>query len=583
MPWLLRAEPWDPATGAVRPVYYSDAGFVSEPVDQPADTYWERRIDVSLSVRSSLFAGSDVGGESQTAYGAITLANGDGALDGLAELDWDGRLIEIRFSAAERPRWSDFEVVFAGTCEQLVPGDPLTVELRDRKALLDDPLQPAKWAGSGGAEGPETFKDRRKPLPLGVLRQIEPLWQDEANLVLAYADGPCGGVLVLEDQGRPLLAGPDYPTREALVAADLSGWGYGTCDALGLARLQATPNRPVTLDVLGRSRGAVTSATALPLTVSTVPGRRYVLKALVLRSAGSITLTANGTALSAAVAASGRVVLPFVATGTSTVLAAVPGADWSGSVAAVQVVEWLARFGDLAQFAIDQATSLEAADFLADDIEELNALAPQALSLWFDGGSEMTVRQAVDQLATGIGAWWGFDPLGRIRMGRFDAPAAVPDFIFTERDLLSLEPRQVDRRLKTLTVGYGRRWRVLSESEIAGMITGDDRAAKRSDWRTVQHADPAVAQASLMAREERLDLPLDSETEAKAEAQRRVALHGPRRAAFDAAVPFTAGLRPGLTVRLQDSRYGLSNGRNFRVMEASSSAAQEEHTLSVWG
>ncbi|MCG7363189.1 hypothetical protein MHZ93_18165 [Roseomonas sp. ACRSG] len=583
MPWLLRAEPWDPATGAVRPVYYSDAGFVSEPVDQPADTYWERRIDVSLSMRSSLFAGSDVGGESQTAYGAVTLANGDGALDGLAELDWDGRLVEIRFSAAERPRWSDFAVVFAGTCEQLVPGDALTLELRDRKALADEPLQPTKWLGTGGAEGPETFKDRRKPLALGVLRQIEPLWQDEANLILAYADGPCGGVLELCDQGRPLVAGPDYPTREALRAADLSGWGYGTCDALGLVRLQASPERPVTLDVLGRSRGAVTGAAALPLSVTTVPGRRYALKALVRRSAGSLTLTANGTPLGAAVAASGRVVLPFVATDTSTALAAVPGPGWSGAVEAVQVVEWLGRFADLAQFALDNATSLEAGDFLAADLTALNDLAPQALSLWFDGSSEITARQAVDQLAIGIGAWWGFDPLGRIRMGRFDAPAAVPDFTFTERDLLRLEPRQVDRRLKTLTVGYGRRWRVLSESEIAGLITGDARAAKRTDWRTVEHADPVVAQASLLAREERVDLPLDSEPEARAEAQRRVALHGPRRAAFDAVVPFTAGLRVGLTVRLQDRRYGLSNGRNFVVMELSSDTAGEEHTLSLWG
>ncbi len=581
MPWLLRAEPWDPAAGAVRPIYYSDVGFTSAPVDAPADTYWERRIDVSYAVRASLFTGSDVGGEGEVSYGTITLANGDGALDGLADLDWDGRLVEIRYSARERPIWSDFVVVFSGTCENLVPGDSLTIELRDRKALLDEPLQPAKWAGTGGAEGPEAYKDRRKPRALGILRQIEPLWIDEANLLLCYGDGPCGGVLVLCDQGVPLVAGPDYPTREALLAADLSAWGYGTCDALGLIRLRASPVRPVTADVLGVTRGSPITAANLPLTVTTVPGRRYALRVLITRAAGSLTLAAGGTALGAPVAASGRVVRSFVATGTSTTLTAT-GSGWSGSVAAVSVVEWLGRFADLAQAAITGATTLTAADFAAGTVDSLNAIASQVLGLWYDGSGEATVREVVDQLAEGVGAWWGFDPLGQLRMGRFDAPG-TPVLTYTDRDLLQLRPRQVDRRLKTQTIGYGRRWRVLAEADIAGAVTGDARTDFRTEWRTEAATDAAVAAASLLAREERMDTPLDDKAEAQAEAQRRLGLFGPRRFGFEAVVPFDGSLRVGLTVRLIDPRYGLAAGRDVVVMDLASDASREEHTLTLWG
>jgi hypothetical protein len=581
MPWLLRAEPWDPAAGALRSIYYSDVGFVSAPVDAPADTYWERRIDVSYAVRASLFTGSDVGGEGEVSYGTITLANGDGALDGLADLDWDGRLVEIRHTLRERPVWSDFTIVFSGTCENLVPGDALTIELRDRKALLDEPLQPAKWAGTGGAEGPEAYKDRRRPRSLGVLRQIEPLWVDEANLLLCYGDGPCGGVLALHDQGMRLVAGPDYPTREALLAANLAGWGYGTCDALGLVRLQASPVRPVTAEVLGITRGSAVTAASLPLTVPTVPGRRYVLRALVTRAAGTLNLAAGGTALGAPVAASGRVVLPFVATGTSTALTAT-GSVWSGSVAAVSMIEWLGRFADLAQASITAATSLTAADFAAGTVEALNDQAGQVLGLWYDGGGETTVRQVIDQLAEGVGAWWGFDPLGQLRMGRFDAPG-TPALTFTDRDLLGLRPRQVDRRLKTQTIGYGRRWRPLTESEIAGLVVGDARTELRTEWRTEAASDAAVAAASLLAREERMDTPLDDKAAAQAEAQRRLGLFGPRRAGFEAVVPLDPTLRVGLTVRLIDARYGLAAGRDFVVMDLASDAGREEHTLTLWG
>ncbi|MBX9749270.1 MAG: hypothetical protein K5Q68_06600, partial [Roseococcus sp.] len=189
MPWLLFAQPYDEAITGLRSLYFSDLGFVTTPTEAPANTYWDRRIEVPLVVEQSLFSGSDAGGRSEISIGQITLANDDGALDALAGYDWDGRLIEVRFSALANPVLADFAVVFSGTAERLVPGDEIAIEVRDLQILLDEPYQPARFLGTGGVEGPAEFKDRRKPRVMGVVRQFTPLLLNEPAQVWCFGDG----------------------------------------------------------------------------------------------------------------------------------------------------------------------------------------------------------------------------------------------------------------------------------------------------------------------------------------------------------------------------------------------------------
>ncbi|MFX8078987.1 hypothetical protein ABTK74_19570, partial [Acinetobacter baumannii] len=90
--------------------------------------------------------------------------NDDGALDGLAAYDWGGRRIEISYAAAERPVLADFAVVLNGTAEQVTVGErDFTIKLRDIRVLFEVPCQPAKFAGTGGAEGAAGYNERRKP------------------------------------------------------------------------------------------------------------------------------------------------------------------------------------------------------------------------------------------------------------------------------------------------------------------------------------------------------------------------------------------------------------------------------------
>lgn len=501
MPWLLLAQPYDEAIAATRSLYFSDVGFTTTPAESPANTYWDRRIEVPLVVDQSLFAGSDAGGRSEISIGQITLANQDGALDALADYDWDGRLIEVRYTAVERPVLADFAVVFSGTAERLVAGDEISIEVRDLQILLEEPYQPSRFLGTGGAEGPAEFKDRRKPRAIGVVRQFTPLLLDQAFWTFVYSDGPVGGPLVVLDDGIALTFGADYATYAALIAATIAGGAYGTCNAIGVMRTGVAPNGVLTIDA--------------------------------------------------------------------------EGAKPSGTV--------LKRFADIAVHVIDAATTLGSGDFATGTVAALNTLCPQTLGHWYDGGGDLAVRGMLDELAQSIGAHYGFDDSRKIVLGRLDAPAVSPDFSFVERDLLELRPLPAERRLKAQVVRWGRRLRPLQDQEIAGAVTGAARTALIEEWRQERDEDAAVAAASLLARDETLDSAFDNATDALDEAQRRVALYGPRRAGFEVLVEFVEGLRPGQTVEITDPRFGLAAGASFRVMRAERRAAEHEISMELWG
>jgi len=501
MPWLLFAQPYDEAITGLRSLYFSDVGFTTTPAESPASTYWDRRIEVPLDVTQSLFAGSNAAGRSEISFGQITLGNEDGGLDALAGYDWDGRLVEVRYTAIARPVLADFAVVFSGTAERLVPGDEIAIEVRDLQILLDEPYQPARFLGTGGVEGPTEVKDRRKPRLMGVGRQFTPLLLNQASQVWCYGDGPVGGPLAVRDAGVALTAGADFATYAALIAAAIAGGNFGTCNALGLIRLGSAPTGVVTMDAEG--------------------GRP------------------------------------------------------SGTV--------LRTFADIAMHVIDTATTLATAGFATGTVAAMNTTCPQVLGHWYDGSSDLTLRAMLDELAQSIGAFYGFDDARKIVLGRLDAPAVTPDFAFAERDLIELRPMPAERRLKSQIVRWGRRIRPLQDQEIAGAVTGALRQALIEEWRQERETSATVAAASLLAREETADSAFDVLGDALAEAQRRVALHGPRRGAFNAVVEFVAGMRPGQTVQITEARFGLSSGRRFRVMRVERRAADQEISLELWG
>lgn len=501
MPWLLIASPYDQSISSVRSLYFSDIGFVTSPTDTPANTYFKKRLETPLAVKLSIFADGNASGRSEISVGEITLANNDGSLDELAEFDWDGRALEVRFTPESSPILSDFVTVFNGTCEQLVLGDTITIEVRDLQVLFDEPYQPVRFLGTGGIEGPAEFKDRRKPRLLGVKRQFSPVLIDQASWTFCYHDGSVGGPLEVRDGGAIITFFADYSTYSALTSASIPAGSYGTCNALGLVRLGVAPTGVFTIDA--------------------------------------------------------------------------EGAKPSGTV--------LKKFGDIATYVVDTATSFSLSDFDSTSLSNINTICPQTLGHWYDGGSELTVRNVLDALAESPGIYYGFNDNRKIVFGRLDEPDSTPSFVFKERDLFNLTPRQSERRLKKQIVRYGQRTRPLEDQEIVGTVIGAARTALIEEWRQESASSTLVATASILSREETLDSSFDVSSDALSEAQRRLALYGPKRRSFEIEVPFIAGVLPGQTVQIFDQRYGLSSGGLFRVMSVNRQAAENILTIELWG
>ncbi|MCG5241864.1 hypothetical protein [Azospirillum doebereinerae] len=504
MPYLLRAWPYDATLGAVRLLPFSDTGFTSEPGDSPASTYFVRRIETPLSAKRSLFAGTAIGGYSETSFGRATLANDDGALDWLADLEWDGRRVEVLHTPIDRPELADFATLFDGAAEQLVLGDEIAVELRDLLVLLDVPASRGQFGGAGGIDGTSELKGREKPWLVGRRRQIEPVLIDAVRNV--YMVDPLGfsALLAARDMGV-LYSGTvnDYASYAALIAATIPGTGIATAKAAGLIRLGQKPNGRFTVDAEG------------------------------VKVAGS----------------------------------------------------WISRFADIVQHLVTSMTTVTAAGRDAASFSAFNTLQPAVLGYWCDGANVPQVRAVIDELAGSVGAYWGFGEDRLLALGRYDGPAATADFVFDERHIIELTPRAVERRMKTLKLGYRPFAATFTAQDLDQVnVTATDREALPNEYRWTAVATHAgAAAASLLAREEEVKTLFDSEADAIAERDRRLALYGAKVKAFEVVVPLTLGLEVGYTVKLTDARYGLAAGWRGLVLETERDALAEEHKLTVIG
>ncbi|PTR08673.1 MULTISPECIES: hypothetical protein [unclassified Novosphingobium] len=116
------------------------------------------------------------------------------------------------------------------------------------------------YAGTTGAEGPVSIKDKVKPLVLGWAMNVEPQLIDSDDSVYQFSGyGPIEGVTTLYERGSDFGASVgDYATYAALVAATIPRGRWATCLAAGMVRLGAPAYGVITGDVRGHVVGGST-------------------------------------------------------------------------------------------------------------------------------------------------------------------------------------------------------------------------------------------------------------------------------------------------------------------------------------
>ncbi len=195
--------------------------------------------------------------------------------------------------------------------------------------------------------------------------------------------------------------------------------------------------------------------------------------------------------------------------------------------------------------------------------------APAEVGIW-TGAVVLKIADVVDRLLSNVGAYGGFDRLGRFTVGVVGSPTATADASYDEVDILDIErqplPSGVDPIVWRARVAYQRNYTV--QTDLAASVSDAQRTFAAQEVRFASSESASVLAQHPLARELNVEDGLFvEEADADTEATRRFALWGRYRAPFSVTLRPIALLRNlGHIVYLTHSRFGLSDGASALVL-----------------
>ncbi len=230
--------------GGTSHIRLANWNYRTHPSDNPDSASIPDALDPAYGIEVNI-GSLDLLGGSEFSVGAIGVKNGSREYDAFKTYSWGNRPVDI---LAGNPQWplSRFKTVLRGIFTSL-GGDTSTIVLgiRTIQAKLENLIERSYYAGTGGLEGPLTFKGRVKPevwgrrrkVPMLLINKDQQIWQVAVKL---------GAVLGVFDIGLPVsYSGNDYVSYEALSAAAVADGYYSTCITHGLIKFGRPVVKPV--------------------------------------------------------------------------------------------------------------------------------------------------------------------------------------------------------------------------------------------------------------------------------------------------------------------------------------------------
>lgn len=146
--------------GSTQTFLFGTQAFATKPTDTPANTAVRPLLKNPGSLRRELFSGARVTGAIKPSYGNIVLANPAPDEDSAGELDaWfdyglSGSKVVVRYGTIGDAYPSAWTTVYIAYAQSFVADlNEITIRLRDRLQLLEQPVVTDGFAGTGGLEG----------------------------------------------------------------------------------------------------------------------------------------------------------------------------------------------------------------------------------------------------------------------------------------------------------------------------------------------------------------------------------------------------------------------------------------------
>lgn len=240
----------------------------------------------------------------------------------------------------------------------------------------------------------------------------------------------------------------------------------------------------------------------------------------------------------------------------------------------------------LKQLALD--AGIGGGEISSADVTALDATSSAEVGIWL--ADEMKVLPAMDQIAASIGAWFGFDRTGTLRMGQLDVPSGTPAATIEDYQINAIErrpARDIGMPAWRLTLAHSKNYTPQS-SDLAGAVTSDRRAWLAEASRSEIDEDASIKTQWKLARELSFAGLLTNDTDAAAEATRRLDLYKVRRDVIDITVPIAVASAAGVdmmsVIRLVYPRYGCdAPGRDFRLIGITLQLGKDAAVLTLWG
>lgn len=225
----------------------------------------------------------------------------------------------------------------------------------------------------------------------------------------------------------------------------------------------------------------------------------------------------------------------------------------------------------------------------AGDVTALDVLNSAEVGVYVS--SEDSALSVMDELSESIGAWFAFDTLGVLRMGRLEAPTGTPvltfdENVYTKLDLLSNADTDNGVPLYRWKLNY-KKFYVTQDSDIAGSVTDARKGELKNEFRSVVNEDVSVKTKYLQADEhENFTLLIDA-TAANTEGLRRLNLNKVRRDRVAIRVRLDAetiaAIQIMVVVRVVGDIFDYSGGRDFRILGYTIDTKNKVADLILWG